>query len=391
MALAERLGNHDGTRIVLLDRAFFPQPSDWKNWINEQGNEDSISRKIARLQGIREHLTVVSADLADRERMLQVKEGIEQDLGPIAGIVHLDRASKTGLIQGKSGSPSAMLRTEMAEALVLEELFANVERMVLFSSNLAEVGGIGQVEHAARNAVLARIAERMAERGCRAISIEWGTRGWQEAGEDAPDSASFIYRQLEQKRQQFGMSPAECLDTLDRTLGLDLPGVIISTRDFTSLMEQQHLFTTEYFQAVMQETMASEGNGAAGSAHSRPDISTEYVASRNDVEKLLVETWAKALGFQQIGVHDNFFELGGHSLLAVQVLKNLNETFSTRLGLKDLFEAPTISALASLISGTNVDEGDHALEALLAEIEGLSPERVRSELDSQSSTKGRHV
>ena len=391
MALAERLANHDGTRIVLLDRAFFPQPSDWKNWIKNQGQEDSISRKIARLQGIREHLTVMTADLADRERMSQVKEEIERDLGPIAGIVHLDRATKTGLIQGKSGSPSAMLRSEMAEALVLEEIFANVEWMALFSSNLAEVGGIGQVEQAARNAMMGRFAERMAERGCRAVCIEWGTRGWQETGEDAPDSASFIYRQLEQKRQQFGMSTAECLDALDRTLGLDLPGVIISTRGFTSLMEQQHLFTTDYFQSLMQDSVGGQGNGASGGVHSRPDVSTEYLAPRTDVEKLLVETWGKSLGFQQIGVHDNFFELGGHSLLAVQVLKNLNETFSTRLGLKDLFEAPTISALAALISGTNVEEGDEALEALLAEIEGLSPERVRSELDTHSPGKGGHV
>jgi hypothetical protein len=283
-----------------------------------------------------------------------------------------------------------MLRAEMAEALVLEELFADVEWAVFFSSNLAEVGGIGQVEQAARSAMLGRFAERMAERGCRAINIEWGTRCWQEVGEDAPDSASYIYKQLELKRQQFGMSPAECLDALDRTLGLDLPCVIVSTRDFTILMEQQHLFTTDYFQALIQDSTAGQGNGTSGSVHSRPDISTLYLAPRNDVEKLLVETWGKTLGFQQIGVYDNFFELGGHSLLAVQVLKNLNETFSTRLGLKNLFEAPTISALAALISGTNVDEGDAALESLLDEIEGLSPERVRSEL-SHSAAKDRHA
>jgi acyl transferase domain-containing protein len=389
LALVERLARRDGVRIALLDRTFFPQPQDWQQWILDQGKDDFISRKIERLWGIAKQLVVTTADLADRERMLQIRKEIERNMGPIAGVFHLDKHSKTGLIQGKSGSPSGMLRTDIAEAVVLEEAFGDVEMFVFFSSNLAETGGIGQVEQAACNAVLARFAERMAECGCRALCVEWGTRGWQEAGEDSPDSSSFIYQQLEEKRQTFGMTPGECLDALERAADLNLPRVIVSTRDFNALMEQQHLFTTDYFESLMQESTVQQGTN--GTAHSRPNVSTEYLAPRNDVEGLLVESWQTALGFQQIGVHDNFFELGGHSLLAVQVLKNLNETFSTKIGLKDLFEAPTISALAALISGKPIDEDDQLLESLLAEIEGLSAERVRSELDAQSSPKDHHV
>jgi len=414
LSLAERLVLIHGARVALLDRAFFPQPKDWKDWIADQGESDPVSRKIARLQGIqgidgingiKDRLLVVTADPADRERMYEGRKIIESGMGMVAGVFHLDTPSRTQLIQGRSGSPSEILRYALSEAEVLKEVFAEAEQFVFFSSNLAEIGGIGQVEQAATGASLLGFAEQLAAQGRHALCIEWGTRGWQELGagssdrspsdKSSPDKASFISQQLEEKRERFGMTVEECLTALDRAIETGLSNVVVSTRNFDALMAQQHLFTTDYFQSMMRESAGAtsvEGtNGANG--HSRPAVSTEYLAPRSEVEKLLVQTWERLFGFREIGVRDNFFELGGHSLLAVQVLKNLNETFSTRLGLKDLFEAPTVSALAVLISGKQPDEDEDqaALEQLLAEIEGLSPEKVKSELDAQSQPKDQHV
>ena len=64
------------------------------------------------------------------------------------------------------------------------------------------------------------------------------------------------------------------------------------------------------------------------------------------------------------------------------MLKNMNQTFSSKITLKDLFDGPTIEQLAAKISGTPVDSDDAAeLEALLAEIEGMSVDDLRAELD----------
>jgi phthiocerol/phenolphthiocerol synthesis type-I polyketide synthase E len=148
------------------------------------------------------------------------------------------------------------------------------------------------------------------------------------------------------------------------------------------LMAQQHLFTADFFQQQFEQSIATNGTSGS-SAHLRPDVSTRYEPPRNEVESLLVDLWTGAFRFEQIGIHDNFFELGGHSLLAVQLLKNMNDTFSARLLLKDLFDGPTIAQLALLISGTPGDSADaKELEALLAEIEGMSEEQLRAELDS---------
>jgi amino acid adenylation domain-containing protein len=377
-ALAERLVREFECRVVMLARSFFPRPQEWEQWVAEQGDNDLISRSIARLQGIRESLTVLSADVSDPERLKRIKAQVERDLGVVDGVFHLDMATKTGLILGKAAPPSDSLRNDLAELAALDQMFGN-ELLVIVSSNLAESGGIGQVDQAARNAVIAHFAERRAATGRPTMALELGTKAWTETAEENPDSSSFLSQQLEEKRQRFGMTAQECVIALQRSLSLSIPDVIVSTRDFNALMEQQHLFTTDFFQQQIGNSVASNGNGAS---HGRPDVSTSYTAPRNEVETLLVELWQGTFRIQEIGVADNFFELGGHSLLAVQLLKNMNQTFSSKISLKDLFDGPTIAQLAAKISGTSADSDDAAeLEALLAEIEGMSADDLRVELD----------
>jgi hypothetical protein len=365
---------------VMLARSFFPRPEEWDQWVREQGEDDPVSRTIARLRDIRESLIVVSADVSDSERLKRAKAQIEHELGAVQGVFHLDKPAKTGLILGKATPPSGSLRNDLAELAALDQTFGN-ELLVIFSSNLAESGGIGQVDQAARNAVIAHFAERRAATGRPTMALELGTRAWTETAEENPDSGSFLSQQLEEKRQRFGMTAQECVAALQRALLLSVPDVIVSTRDFNALMEQQHLFTTDFFQQQIGDSAASNGNGN-GASHGRPDVSTSYTAPRNEVERLLVDLWQSTFRIHEIGVADNFFELGGHSLLAVQLLKNMNQTFSSKITLKDLFDGPTIAQLAAKISGTSADSDDAAeLEALLAEIEGMSADDLRAELD----------
>jgi acyl carrier protein len=184
------------------------------------------------------------------------------------------------------------------------------------------------------------------------------------------------------------MTHQECVSAVAQAISLGLPNVIVSTRDFSALMSQQHLFTADFFQEQMGKANRSEvANTQAG--HGRPDVSSAYVAPRNEVEKLLVQIWKDAFRFDEIGVDDNFFELGGHSLMAVQLLKSINQTFSAKTALKDLFEEPTIAQLSAKISGAQVQDGDASeLEALLAEIESMSEDELRAELGGKAQGQG---
>jgi len=88
-----------------------------------------------------------------------------------------------------------------------------------------------------------------------------------------------------------------------------------------------------------------------GTPESRAGHETEFVAPRGPIKTALAALWADLLGVERIGVNDSFFELGGHSLLAARLVNRVRETFGVDLLLRDLFQAPTVAALARTIAG----------------------------------------
>ena len=81
-------------------------------------------------------------------------------------------------------------------------------------------------------------------------------------------------------------------------------------------------------------------------ARKRP---TPYVAPSTETEAIVAEVWRTLLKHDDAGIHDDFFLSGGHSLLFAQLVIRLKERFGVSLSLKDIFQNPTISALAVLI------------------------------------------
>ena len=75
----------------------------------------------------------------------------------------------------------------------------------------------------------------------------------------------------------------------------------------------------------------------------------EYVAPRNEKEKILVRIWQDSLDIEQVGIHDNFFDLGGASIQSLEIVAKAN-TFGLRFNVEAIFEYQTIAALAEQIS-----------------------------------------
>ncbi len=55
----------------------------------------------------------------------------------------------------------------------------------------------------------------------------------------------------------------------------------------------------------------------------------------------------------KIGVDDNFFQLGGNSLLALKTVAELKHRFGYDVPITKLYQYPTVSGIAKLISGVN--------------------------------------
>ncbi len=133
---------------------------------------------------------------------------------------------------------------------------------------------------------------------------------------------------------RLGIRPEEGAEAFARATATGLSQVFVSSLPLPDLIRQ---------------TAAVSADRAEGAAFDRPDLDTDYVEPRNDIERTLVGFWQDLLGVARVGVEDSFFDLGGHSLIAVRLFAMVKKAFRVEFPISILFEAPTIAACARLI------------------------------------------
>ena len=118
----------------------------------------------------------------------------------------------------------------------------------------------------------------------------------------------------------------------------------------------------------------------------------EQLSPRDDVERIVADAFAEALGRQPASVEASFFDLGGHSLLAMRVVARVAKVFRTQLPLRRFFDAPTVAGIACAVREAEAKPGQAAaIAAMLLRIQNMSPEereRLRARATSPDRTTG---
>ncbi|HKH00998.1 MAG TPA: condensation domain-containing protein, partial [Bradyrhizobium sp.] len=87
----------------------------------------------------------------------------------------------------------------------------------------------------------------------------------------------------------------------------------------------------------------------------------KVVAPRSELERRLAKTWADLLELNEIGVDQDVFTLGADSLTVTQMLSRLRASFGIDFSFKDIFDAPTVAALAARLQSFERDPADVSL------------------------------
>ncbi|WP_448440832.1 amino acid adenylation domain-containing protein [Mycolicibacterium sp. XJ2] len=74
-----------------------------------------------------------------------------------------------------------------------------------------------------------------------------------------------------------------------------------------------------------------------------------YRAPSTAVEEIVAGIYAKVLGLERVGVDESFFDLGGDSISAMRLIAAINTSLDVDLGVRVLFDTPTVSQLAPQI------------------------------------------
>jgi acyl transferase domain-containing protein/acyl carrier protein len=354
MALAEHLVERVGARVALL----LPEgaPARW------EGHE-----RVLILRG-----DVASALAAIRARF-----------GPLSGAFWTGGAFAGGLLQLKD--PEALAAALAPVAGGAAALLAALDETepgvfaVLSSTTTAVTGSLGQLEAAAAGSYLEALAERRnAQNGGRTLAVHWDPYqwgGWLVAlagGGMAPAdevAANLAANSIASERS------AAALALL---LGNPLPGasgVIVSARPFPALLAETDSVTADTLFAPPPPSIVPAGERAG-----RPELKTPYEAPRDELEGELAAIWQELFGIRTIGRDDSFIELGGHSLLAIQIVTQVKGRLAADLPVTALFEAPTVAQLAKAVRRARGEADPEEIEALLALVEGLSPEEATERL-----------
>ncbi|RXJ94834.1 hypothetical protein CRV00_05745 [Malaciobacter molluscorum] len=365
--------------LILLSRTKLPKKEDWETYLQENSN-NNISNRIKQVQNLESKGAKVftyAIDISDTKSMQALQEDIKDNVGQVNGIIHAAGVVGGGLIELEDSIKfHGNLDTKVLGTKLLYKLFANDSlHFILLCSSLGSlIGALGQVENTAANSFLDLFAQNLSKNNTstKVMTVNWDY--WLEVG---------MILELADKHKQIvgdeisvGILPNEGKKCLSILLNLiNIPNIVVSTANFQHLLNLRSTATHKALEMFENANITKENNDE------REILSTEYLAPRNCIERVLVSLWENRLGIK-IGVNDNFFELGGDSMIALPLMADMRDTLQFDLPIQSLFSEQDVASIATFISQNEPTPGitEQVAEVYL-QVQNLSSNEVKQALE----------
>ncbi|MEU9303396.1 SDR family NAD(P)-dependent oxidoreductase [Streptomyces sp. NPDC048269] len=349
-----------------------------------------VGELVADLTGLGARVSVAACDVADREALAALLDGVDPAY-PLSGVVHVAGVADNGVVGALTPERmDAVLRPKADAAWHLHELTEDLDlsAFVMFSSAGGLVLAAGQGNYAAANVFLDALAAHRRAQGLAATAMAFGL--WDVSTGMA---AHLTDADLERMRRAGtpALSEAEALALFDASLASGAPVTVPLQVDPVALRTR-----TDELPALLRglAPAARKGTAAGPTAPAGAPLA-ERIAGHDEEERtrIILEVVrghaAAVLGHASgdaVEPDRAFGELGFDSLGSVELRNQLNAASGLRLPATLIFDYPSAAEVAAYIAARlvpaapapGVESDLTRLEALLtASAPPAGPDRAR--------------
>jgi len=335
---------------------------------------------VAELEATGAQVLLLAADAGVPDAMRAALRRCREHFGALHGVVHAAGVAAGGMVQRHTVAAAATVLAPKILAMgPLAELVSDrtpadqrPELLVLYSSAVTAFGGIGEADYCAANSVLDAFGSALAATApsTRVVSVAWGPwlhDAWQA---NAPGATGGLAERARAYRQEYGFTDEAGCALLDR--------IVLAGHGSVIAVQQPMLESLRDWSAMVDlDSLVGAGVVApAGERFARPQLRTEFLAPRTELEATIAEVWQAYLGIDRVGMNDPFFDLGGNSLVGLAMVLAVEKKLDTPIAPAVLFEHPTVAAFAAALGRAGGQ--DEAAQQLLTTSSARGQRRRRA-------------
>ena len=352
LRVAKWMAEQGAKSLILLGRTPLPPREMWGE---ENGRFTHPIQLISDLEakGVRVHFDAV--DVANEVQLSEFMSTTERlEIPPIRGVIHAAGVLQDQALQNlKVDMLHSVMRPKMNGSWLLHHVLkdADLDFFTMFSSAASLGGSAGQSNYAAANAFMDALAHHRNQQGLPAQSINWGP--WGEVGMAAETQAA-------------KQAARRSVPTISLQQGLELFGHILNQNVnqigvMPATLTQMRLLLPENTTFITPEITQQ---AAVSSDQTKSTIIERLrVASSEERQDLMLAflrelvSQAMMVPIDEVATDLNVMEIGLDSIMVMELVTKLDKALQINLFPREIFERPSIVALAEYLISQVQDAG----------------------------------
>ena len=351
---------------------------------------EEAKKQLEKLEEMGASVTVIQADISQRQEVNQVFKRIQSSLPALRGIIHSAGILDDGVIQQLSWERFYQVMAAKVEgAWHLHSLTKDLslDYFILFSSVAAVLGNLGQANHSAANAFLDALVYERCSQGLPAASINWGP---------VADVGTVAKKNISVQLKEIGIEtliPEDVLQVFNQLFsGHSICFAVMAIRWSKLKKEWLNL------------PLLTNVKHYSGLQDSQP-VKAEYIKFGSDLKQIKEALTAQVClqitqvlslkSVESLDKDKGFFDMGMDSLTSVDLKNRLQSELGFSLPSTLLFDYPNVNQLIDYLLQTfyltpNSDRLekpdcqeeyiDEELELFLNEMEQISDDEIKTHI-----------